>query len=371
MLPRRSLPLESALTLIVCPSHLVQQWQDEIAAVSALRVIVITTMSQWSKITYRNLLASDVVIVSYQFLANKNYLSACGSLDKVHDIKLPVVGAASRGTRSTRRATAALAIAPESAEPDLECGSPILQLIGWHRIVADEAHEVLAKRESDETPFTAVLASFLSNYRWIVTGTPFPYGEASLSAALAFLHVQTNDDAMADEPLWYRLTVETFHERLFWRNTKDSVDTSRFIPPLVEEVIFLTQTPVEAAMYRAAEVARDYTRMRQLCCHPQISAQDRTVLGEESKTLEEIRIGMIAHLDGTIEKLKRQIRSTEGELRAHRERVTARRLKVELKAREREEQGKLESDKERQERATKEARKQRDEEARQKVCPVL
>ena len=111
--------------------------------------------------------------------------------------------------------------------------------------------------------------------------------------------------------------------------------------------------------------------MRQLCCHPQISAQDRTVLGEESKTLEEIRIGMIAHLDGTIEKLKRQIRSTEGELRAHRERVTARRLKVELKAREREEQGKLENDKERQERATKEARKQRDEEARQKVCPVL
>ena len=87
----------SKATLVLCPNHLAQQWQDEIVKNTSpsLSVVKITTIRELRSCTY-GLLASagkkyttlvleyiflifiDVVIVSYQFLKNSNYfLESC------------------------------------------------------------------------------------------------------------------------------------------------------------------------------------------------------------------------------------------------------------------------------------------------------
>jgi hypothetical protein len=62
-------------TLILCPSHLVKQWEKEIEKHTnpQLRTLVITTKTNHVKYTYRDFVQADVVIVSFQFIANRGH----------------------------------------------------------------------------------------------------------------------------------------------------------------------------------------------------------------------------------------------------------------------------------------------------------
>ena len=81
------------------------------------------------------------------------------------------------------------------------------------------------------------------------------------------------------------------HEHFFVRNTKISIGSDYVVPDTREEVYFLKLSSVERGIYEA--VARssvvDDTRLRQVCCHPQISNEDQEVFGVEQKSLEEVR----------------------------------------------------------------------------------
>src|SRR4051812_31383395 len=64
-------------TLVVCPSHLVQQWRSELTKFCLspnLNAYIVTTKDQWSCLTYQTVIDADVVIVSAQFFQNPNYL---------------------------------------------------------------------------------------------------------------------------------------------------------------------------------------------------------------------------------------------------------------------------------------------------------
>lgn len=66
----------TALVLVCCPNHLVQQWQTEIEkhTASKLRILNITTVNHVKKYTPHDVMNADVVIASYNLLQNKNYL---------------------------------------------------------------------------------------------------------------------------------------------------------------------------------------------------------------------------------------------------------------------------------------------------------
>ena len=81
-IPSRQAVLEGSLlecraNLVIAPSHLTKQWQDELEAnCPSLQVIVITTKVQHEKVSYLDVLNADVVIVSVQFiLTNKHFLN--------------------------------------------------------------------------------------------------------------------------------------------------------------------------------------------------------------------------------------------------------------------------------------------------------
>eukprot|EP01094_Clydonella_sp_ATCC50884_P001681 TRINITY_DN1125_c0_g1_i2.p1 TRINITY_DN1125_c0_g1~~TRINITY_DN1125_c0_g1_i2.p1 ORF type:complete len:974 (+),score=208.43 TRINITY_DN1125_c0_g1_i2:59-2980(+) len=305
--PRTRAGLAGGGTLILCPSHLVQQWKAEIEDNTSLQTLFITTSNQWSKTTYAKLLAADCVVVSHSFLQNSSFRAALPPLKDIHRVdKVESEGSgrstsSRRSTRSTRSSRAAAAESSSSDSLDftvsLNSVCPVLQKIDWQRIVLDEGHEVLGTDPSRK--FEIMMGSFCSRHRWFVSGTPLPHYN-SLHEIMNFLQCTSFARAPIGRDRHGRALCEvlqsaTFKRSLYWRNTKETAKTADKIPAVVEDVIWVRHSDVEAAMYNAAAVTNDRTRMRQICCHPLISARDREVLGDQVQTLDEIRERLVRH----------------------------------------------------------------------------
>lgn len=99
-------------SLIICPTRLCKQWGDEIDIICGLKYKIISTITQFRNLKKnRNLNDYQVVILSYSFITNSNYL-------KIVDT--------------------------EPEEPYL------LGNIHWKRIIMDEGHEYLAKKKVEK-----------------------------------------------------------------------------------------------------------------------------------------------------------------------------------------------------------------------------
>ena len=65
---------ESKATLVICPTQLVSQWENEIKSKTDLKVITVGIVSSLKKLTYNDFIETDVVITSHNLLLNnKNY----------------------------------------------------------------------------------------------------------------------------------------------------------------------------------------------------------------------------------------------------------------------------------------------------------
>jgi hypothetical protein len=73
-------------------------------------------------------------------------------------------------------------------------------------------------------------------------------------------------------------------------------------------------------------VKGNYTRMRQICCHPQISAADRAILGDSPKSLEQIRANMLEHTQAEYTKATRSLERAIKELADFKTTATAKAL---------------------------------------------
>jgi len=60
-------------TLICCPEHLVEQWRNEVKRLTNLKVTSCVSEQEHALISYRDVIESDVVIVSFQFLKDPKY----------------------------------------------------------------------------------------------------------------------------------------------------------------------------------------------------------------------------------------------------------------------------------------------------------
>lgn len=303
--PRSSLEDEfhwsSKATLICAPNHLCKQWADEIAKHTKpqLKVLLITTKPQHVKYDYRDFIKADVVIVSFQLLKNKNYLKAA-SLNR------------DAGDRFNQIRTTIQEI---KRRPDLGLSvkQPPLEHFFWHRFIIDEAHEILSQ------PYYAAMVSQIpSRYRWYVTGTPFPNKQASLDAALQFIDWKSTHQQKGSWSGYHRhagayvdwVVNDLIINNFYWRHTKESIGTEYNVPSVVE-VMLLDMSEVERGMYYSA--AGDELRLRQLCCHPQISDQDRHILGDSKKTLEEIRVLFVEHTQKEFERVLSEIEEVQEE----------------------------------------------------------
>lgn len=318
----------SKATLVLCPNHLTRQWKTEAEMNISphLKVYLITTVTQANELTYSNVIQADLVIVSFQFLMNAHYAERVrlvrSTTPRTEVAEIRQADSITRLQELRRRKN------PESVK------FPILDHFHWHRIILDEGHEVAL------TPLSSHLSSFVGTYKWYVSGTPFPSGLESLLFGLSFIGCQVSCYNSRNELSFQQVNppkkktsrkcklereaivtsqvCRSVRSCLFWRNTKSSVESEYSVPDIVEELVLLEQSDVEKGMYQAALRMGDELRMRQLCCHPQISDEDRSILGSAPKTLEEIRTVLLQHAqqeivncENLIKKIKTDIKDLE------------------------------------------------------------
>lgn len=288
----------SKATLILCPNQLCGQWlremQTHIKDDSNIKIISILTKRDFDKITYNDLLDADFVLLSYTFLDNKNYTdvwtSELGMNKTFHKKTWPPTDQKKVADGFNKMGNTLL----KDPMNSLNKKQTMIQLIHWHRIVIDEFHEIY-KNHTTYAYIDNLLPHLSSDYRWIVTATPFN-NNTCVEKIFEFLTNYQNTDGnniFKDEKI-----LEYMAERCFRRNTKDSVKLEHTLPPIKEEIQWLKFSPTERMMYNAYLANTNNTKfdtyLRQLCCHPQLANETKDALSN-CKTLEDIEKMMVSH----------------------------------------------------------------------------
>jgi len=290
-------------SLVVCPTRLCKQWMGEINITGDLKCTIISSISQFKKIKDK-INDYDVVIVSYNFLTNKNY----------HKY---------------------ITENPET-----------ISLTGyfWERVILDEGHEYLSDIRIKKPNFEVrnELYKFKSNFRWLCTGTPYTSNlsfwnliyylvQSEKNAQFGFSSLGVNDLPLTWENRFhpecgspnYSLFCEKFYhilnhfsEDLFIKNTKESVSSYVSIPEFTINTKFLTQTSIERTIYDSA--LGDEEKMIQLCNHILVSDHHINILGNKPLPLDEIHEKMTVYYRNKIlriDKQRQNLLSTEPHLK--------------------------------------------------------
>lgn len=294
----------SKATLVVCPNHLCKQWENEIKKHTnpRLKTYVVNTARGHEKISYKDVINADVVIVSFTFLSNRIYLTTSPSCTPAQ-------------------------VKSQSGDFDpLRAFSPVFHQFRWLRIVLDEGHEVMSDAEGE--PILGVMSDYQSVFRWYVTGTPFMAGVNSLRGVLSYLQVQIKEDDRSSRTYTPNSasTLRAILEReamrnLYCRHTKASVGTEYTLPGVDEEVILIKHTQVEKALYEVARVEGRDKEMFQLCSHPQISNNQCRVLGSGQMDLDDIFQQVLTHKHEQITDAEKELEKTTTDLAKHQRRL--------------------------------------------------
>lgn len=298
--------LRSKSTLIACPNHLCSQWKQELRDYSTKgrKITVIASVTDFKRSTYYDLVTSDFVIVTFNFLKSSHYRSLfleynikeSEDYDQIEYI----------GVEKTRQ------------QGLLKETCPILHLIYWHRIVVDEIQEVY----NFPVSVHRFLECFYAKYRWIISGSLEKFCNSSM--LLRFIQncniYQKIGESVSENNFKFvkceelPLELKNFAiNNAFRRNTKQSVESEFVLPDIQEEVYFLTMSKTEKAMYDSRDlkmnnleqrIRDDY--IRQLCCHPNISNKTAQLL-EKCKTLDEIQQVMSDNIKNKITKIEKRI----------------------------------------------------------------
>eukprot|EP00038_Savillea_parva_P027858 m.61902 g.61902 ORF g.61902 m.61902 type:complete len:1838 (-) comp8051_c0_seq2:214-5727(-) len=199
-------------TLIISPSMIATQWENEVSEkqAPALKVFRYHGVKRNGFLRPTTLAKYDVVITTYSVLR-----------DEIYHASAPKE---SVGRQSKSRFTKKYPVIPSA-----------ITRVQWWRVCLDEAQMV-----DSSTSKPAAMAARLSTInRWCVTGTPFSRGVGDLHGLLFFLGAEPFSDAklwrsaMASpvvDPITNVPRVLAFIAPLLWRNTKENVQSELPLP---------------------------------------------------------------------------------------------------------------------------------------------
>lgn len=270
--------LYAKANLVLCPSHLAQQWFDEIENNTVgLKVCMLRTKKDWELLSYYDLMTCDIVIITYQFLVNQNYRPS-SRYDDIYEMK---------------------------------CN---LHKIHWHRIFLDEGHEMVYNSKI----FSEILL-FESKYKWYISGTPFidgnvmDYPDYCVYKIARFLGISIYEgEIVAPHSVQsIKPNMEFMKEftKLMIRNTKESANIH--LPTINIQDKLLTFHKTEKARYDIAKSRSRCSRkwLLQLCCSMNLADQDIKEFGVE-KTLKQIHEIMIENQEKKLKQKKNTLENT-------------------------------------------------------------
>lgn len=255
----------SKATIIIVPNHLCGQWTREFDnhTINKIKIINLLTKHHYRKYSYYDLANADVIIVNANFFIN------C-ELDQ-HEYSNP------------------LNVISNIFEKDVNIFN-----IYWYRVVIDEFHEI-------ETSNLFVRLKYLeSDYRWIISGTPFKetsinkytqIDKTSLSEILDYLSWDLN--IINKVNIYDKINYEYVRDH-FSRNTHNANLKILQLPEVNEQDVWLNFTDTERMLYNAyladPNNKLEDIYLRQICCHPMISEKIRENISNTVESLEDIQI---------------------------------------------------------------------------------
>lgn len=295
--------IQTNASLLICPSHLCDQWMEEIVSKfrGKLNAIMISTIDHLYNVTMKDIVLADVLILSSNFLKNPSYIKFCEN-----NINL----------------TNLLALKSD-------CHIPLHNFM-WERIILDEAHELI----NDDLSFKSI-QKFKSKFRWILSGTPFANGTKDLFNIISFITDKKDDGLTRKLPLSisggysydtlnsYGLSSLEFIRSIkdfFRRNLKCEIDTEFHKNILNENEKFLTFTQDERNIYESYVSGQsepvnptNSTFLLQLCCDPELY-EDTKDLVKNCKSLKEVQEIILRYNETKLNEYKLEIRNYQSKL---------------------------------------------------------
>lgn len=258
----------SKATLIISPNHLCGQWLREFEkhTIKPLKILSLITKVQYKKYTYFDYTKYDVVIIS------SNYFKNC-NLNPSNKIN------------------------PNTRIHNMFNKNVNLFEVYWHRVVIDEYHEY----EKDDLFYK--LQYLNSNYRWILSGTPFKQysiTQKNITEDQSKYNYKNNkpitfnygDDCFVNSSLSKIIDYLTYNKNIveninfkniitfnyilnhFSRNTHDKNLNTLKLPTINEVVVKLNFSDTERMIYNSyianGNNKYDDLFLRKLCCHPSL-----------------------------------------------------------------------------------------------------
>jgi SNF2 family DNA or RNA helicase len=254
-------------SLIICPTHLCDQWATEYYNKftesfkgTGKRVLLVVTNDQFTNLTVGDILFSDIIITSYSFLTKLE--TDCQDLEiLIPDINLPL----------------------HLIEPFLKSNDGKLTNFSnykFNRVVLDESSEIIGypRYKIIET----IIKSIKSNYRWNISGTPFPHGIKSFLHNSSYIsNVEINRE-ISDTKV---LSMIDASQILYKRNTRDNVGSEKYNVSIKTTEIKLDFTEQERNIYNSYMSGKNINFLIKMCCDLNIATD--TI--KNCKTFDEIQ----------------------------------------------------------------------------------
>ena len=272
-------------SLIICPSQLCDQWIREYyskfkqTSNMGKRILLIVTYDQYKNLSFSDILYADIIVLSYNFLLNINYLKP--TLHKTP--LLDILDALDRDKDIT------------SIDDLLNIHHKELNILDnyyYKGVYLDESHEILTRPKNDM--LKRIIKNFMSDYKWNISATPFAN---DLSSFIYSTNCITDSTFEIDNILNLHENMIKTLGILYRRNTRESVKCE-FSGNIIKDCVKLLKfTEQERTIYDAhvqGNIKHNKDFLIKLCCDTSIDIETRDLV-KNCKTLDEIQKVILDH----------------------------------------------------------------------------
>ncbi|ADO67436.1 putative superfamily II helicase [Cafeteria roenbergensis virus] len=270
--------------LIVVPSHLATQWVGEINKIwENAKIKLILTKRDHVNITTEEILDYDFVIITQQFLINKN-----------HYLQYPGINCTPSTFNIETRLNKFKNNQGAIKIKDVINIPPIFELITWNNLILDEAHEIMGNTFGNSYSISNGLNNVICNLKginkWYVSGTPYDNQQA-LHNIFNYLEVTIKEQ---DKYIKWNLSKfkniiysYNFLSKIVLRHSKKQVEEQLNLKGVEEKIYWLTQTDTEKQIYEGSKFkGRSY--LLKLCCHLMV-ADYNSDLSVQTVDIEDVK----------------------------------------------------------------------------------
>jgi hypothetical protein len=287
-------------SVVICPNQLCDQWVREYYEKFKVnkRVLLLITYDQYKNITLADILFSDLIIVSFNFLINANYLNHVkSSKDAVSHIQNYINGKNEDEVKKNLH------------ELLNKKGVFTLDNFVYNTVVIDEIHELNTIPKKNK--IKDAIFDLYSSYKWNISGTPFANGIVDFTTEMNFITQSCLETYDFDFQISELIKASS---PLYRRNTKESIQYEKTFSIINETCKMLEFTNQERTIYDSyANGHNNYDYLIKLCCHPEIDKNTRQLV-QNCKSLDEIQQVLLEHNKKKIDSLNKKIKKYTVEL---------------------------------------------------------